>query len=199
MRTHTLTPVVMLVLAAACAEDPTLAGRDPFVADAPADAVAPPPVDTPVDSAIEEDEDTGDLLDTGLDPLTAELDGDSQTEPAATYRFTPYGDRELVFSDEVSTPGDLEDWVQLHTLASENDKTKVTLQLDCDVEGSDTSVVARVYEGKGLGAVATTFQVSCATGTNDRALLSNRDYLVRIAVQNPPGPTWAAYTLTVRN
>ncbi|MFW2387917.1 MAG: hypothetical protein ACN4G0_06255 [Polyangiales bacterium] len=140
---------------------------------------------------------------TGGDPLDliAPLDNDSAANPAMDEFLSITGDRELVYSDLISSEdGDTEDFVQFTLPNNSNPNQRIDVAIECNVEG-DTEVFARVEilnVGNGELTKATGGPIDCNDGFIPVTVRNDRDQAVRIYVAGEPDTqTLIEYVLTV--
>lgn len=128
--------------------------------------------------------------------LVAQIDGDSQFNPAVSVNFRPTGQKEFTHSSDVSVPtGDLDDWVEFTSVASESETTRVWLTLSCTGDADSTqSLRATIWDGSNERL---SLRVQCGAVEERLTVTSNHTYLVRVHFQSD-GPYYAQYSLTVR-
>ncbi len=138
-----------------------------------------------------------------IDPLdlVAPFDNDSAANPSMDEFLSITGDRELVYSDLISSEdGDREDFVQFELPNNSNPNQKIDVGIDCIVEG-DTEVFARVEilnVGNGESNAVTGGTIDCNEGFVPVTIRNDRVQAVRIYVQGvPETQTLIEYTLTV--
>lgn len=154
---------------------------------------------------IDEIDDLGDddAGDTGVDAgdLTgaiqvAPLDNDSLQSPAEEHFLSITGERELIYTDEISTPeGDAEDFIEFELPNSTNPSQVIHVTLDCAVTG-DADAVARVdiLEDGSFGG---TLSVFCNNGERSLTVDNTAIQTARISISSAAEATHVDYTLAV--
>ncbi len=138
--------------------------------------------------------DTGNEPDAGNEPAVAAFDNDSLQNPARDEFLSITGTRELIHSNEISFPaGDQEDFVRFELPNNSNPNQRVSVTLDCALDGqSDAIVRAFILED---GDIVDT--VTCNDGPTEVTIDNTRVQDVRIGFASVNAPTYVDYTLTV--
>lgn len=131
-------------------------------------------------------------------PPIAPFDGDSINNPAVFVNFSPTGEREFTFSNDVSTPeGDLEDWVRFKTVASQSPSARVWLTVVCNGNSPEAEQRFRVTLWDGFEE-RLSLNARCGDNAKQLTVLPNHTYNARIHIPSSGGPYYVQYTLTVR-
>jgi hypothetical protein len=134
-------------------------------------------------------------------PPVAPFDNDSADNPAVDDFLSITGQREIVYTDEISAEaGDNEDFVQFELPNNSNPDQRITVAIDCAVFG-DEEVFARVellnVDGNDTKA-APGSPIDCNEGEVNVTVRNDQVQLARIFVQGvPEEQTLVEYTIMV--
>ncbi len=181
----------LAMVAAACGD----AGMAPLDEDLDFEE---PPIDEPIVEDVVEDDV---VEDEDEEELIAPFDNDSAANPAVDAFLSITGNREIVYTDQISSEdGDNEDFVQFELPNNSNPNQRIEVAIDCDVYG-DEDVFARVELLNVDGNDATRITgppIDCNEGVSFVTVQNDQVQLARIYVQGvPQEQTLVEYTILV--
>lgn len=126
----------------------------------------------------------------------APFDNDSLQSPAEEHFLRITGERQLIYTEEISNPaGDPEDFVEFELPNNSNPSQAIFVTLDCAITGDDHAV-ARVDILED-GVFDGTLSVLCNDGEKTLTVDNTAIQTARISISSAGEATHVDYTLTV--